>query len=168
MRNPEPMRWKRRCRRCRPDELAGSSTSSCGRRARQHLCVAKRIFKVVQDVPSTPASTDAIASDLGMVGSELGVPDGNVFGPVLKISRAHAGVTLGWGWQGKAAFLDQIEIEVDRGGGQGLVPSAIDTTPLTWTPKRSRHSWTKLAETERSTGLGDQRVGQWSAEIVGG
>ena len=89
----------------------------------------KRIFKVVQDIRNTPACTDAIASDLGMVGSELGVPDWNVFGPVLKISRAHAGVTVGWGWQGKAAFLDQIEIEVDRGGGQGWVLLAIDTTP---------------------------------------
>jgi hypothetical protein len=129
-----------------------------------------RIFNLVQQIRINPACTEAIASDLGIVGSEQSEPDWNVFGPVLKISRAPAGVTVGWGWQGKSAFLDQIEIEVDRGDGKGWVMLAIDTTPgyvdteaIPATPTK----WQYRAIYR----VGDQRVGQWSAAasvIVGG
>jgi len=130
----------------------------------------KRIFKVVQDIRNTPACTDAIASDLGMVGSEQGAPDWNVFGPVLKISRAPAGVTVGWGWQGKSAFLDQCEIEVDRGDAKGWVLLAIDTTPGYVDTEAIPSQPTKW-QYRAIYRVGDQRVGQWSAAasvIVGG
>ena len=93
-----------------------------------------------------------------------------MFGPVLKISRAPAGVTVGWGWQGKAAFLDQCEIEVDRGDGKGFILLAIDTTPgyedtapIPATPTKWQYRAIYRVE--------DQRLGQWSAVasvIVGG
>ena len=129
-----------------------------------------RIFTLVQDIRNKPTCTDAIISDLGMVGSEELAPDWTVFGPVLKLTRAPAAVTVGWTWRGKAAFLDQCEIEVDRGDGQGwrllaidTTPGYVDTFPIPTTPTK----WQYRAIYR----VGDQRMGQWSAEasvIVGG
>ena len=36
---------------------------------------------------------------------------------------------VGWGWQGFSAFLDMLEIQVDRGDGKGWVFLTYDTTP---------------------------------------
>jgi hypothetical protein len=128
----------------------------------------ERVFKLVQDIRNNPACTDTIASDLGLYGAEQSEPDWNTFGPVLKITRAPAGVTVGWGWQGKSAFLDQIEIEVDRGSGWHVLaidatPGYVDTEPIPAAPTK----WQYRAIYR----VGDQRVGQWSAAasvIVGG
>src|SRR5439155_26621655 len=38
-------------------------------------------------------------------------------------------VIIDWGWQGQGAFLDMIELQVDRSGGQGYGFLANDTTP---------------------------------------
>jgi len=129
-----------------------------------------RTFKLVRDIRNNPACTDTIASDLGLFGAAQGEPDWETFAPVLKITRAPAGVTVGWGWQGKGAFVDQIEIQVDRGTGAGFVLLAVDTTPgyndtepIPATPTK----WQYRAIYR----IGEQRVGQWSAEasvIVGG
>ncbi len=129
-----------------------------------------RIFNLVQTIRINPACTDVIANDLGLFGAEQGAPDWDTFGPVLKVSRAPAGVTVGWGWQGKRPFLDQCEIQVDRGDGQGFVLLTIDTTPgyndtepIPATPTK----WQYRAIYR----VGDQRLGQWSAVatvIVGG
>jgi hypothetical protein len=127
-----------------------------------------RTFNLVQTIRVKPACTEAIASDLGIVGSEMSEPDWATFGPVLKISRDPAGVTVGWGWQGKKAFLDMIEIQVDRGNGWQLLaydttPGYVDTEPIPATPTK----WQYRAIYR----VGDQRVGQWSAAasvVVGG
>jgi len=127
-----------------------------------------RTFNLVQQIRLKSACTDVIASDLGIVGSELSEPDWATFGPVLKITRDPAGVTVGWGWRGKAAFLDQIEIQVDRSSGWQLLamdttPGYVDTEPIPATPTK----WQYRAIYR----VGDQRVGQWSATasvIVGG
>jgi hypothetical protein len=135
-----------------------------------HPGALDRIFNLVQTIRINPACTDVIANDLGLFGTAQGEPDWNVFGPVLKISRAPAGITVGWGWQGKRAFLDQCEIQVDRGDGKGFIlltydttPDYVDTEPIPATPTK----WQYRAIYR----VGDQRIGQWSAEasvIVGG
>ena len=129
-----------------------------------------RFFNFVQTLKDNPVCTDEIARDLGILGSEKGAPDWNTFGPVLKITRAPAGVTVGWGWQGKSEFLDQIEIQVDRSDGKGWQLLAFDTTPgyndtepLPTQPTKWQYRAIYRVD--------DQRVGQWSAEavvIVGG
>lgn len=127
-----------------------------------------RIFNLVQTIRLNPACTDVIGSDLGLFGAEQGVPDWDTFGPVLKVSRAPAGVTVGWGWQGKRAFLDMIELQVNRGAGWQLL--AYDTTPGYVDSETIPAQPTKW-EYRGIYRVGDQRVGQWSAEatvVVGG
>lgn len=129
-----------------------------------------RIFTLVQNLRNNPACTDVIANDLGLFGTAQSEPDWDVFGPVLKITRAPAGITVGWGWQGKHAFLDQIEIQVDRGDGKGFVPLTIDNTPgyVDIEPIPAAPTKWQYRAIYR---IGDQRVGQWSAiasVIVGG
>jgi hypothetical protein len=124
-----------------------------------------RIFNLVQNIRNNTACTDTIASDLGLFGSEQGAPDWNTFGPVLKVTRAPAGITVGWGWQGKRAFLDMIEIEVDRGDGKGwrflandTTPGYVDTEPVPASPVKWQYRAIYRVD--------DIRMGQWSAEAV--
>ena len=122
-----------------------------------------RIFNLVQTIRVNPACTDTIASDLGLFGAEQGAPDWNTFGPVLKITRAPAGITVGWGWQNKSAFLDMIELQVNRGTGWQLL--AFDTTPGYNDTEAIPATPTKW-EYRGIYRVGDQRVGQWSAEVA--
>ena len=51
-----------------------------------------------------------------------------------------------WSWQGKSAFLDLLELHVDRGSGFALLamdttPNYLDTTPAPATPQK----WTYKA-----------------------
>ena len=127
-----------------------------------------RIFALVQTIKDSAGYTDAIGSDLGIVGAEKGAPDFDTFGPVLKITRAPAGVTVGWDWQGKREFLDMIELRVNRGSGDELLafdttPGYNDTAPIPANPTKCKY--------RAIYRVGDQRVGQWSAEAsvnVGG
>ena len=75
---------------------------------------------------------------------------------------------LTWGWGGNAAFLDMLEIQVDR--GPGWVPLAFDTTPnyTDTTPFPAAPAKWKYRAIYH---VGDQQVGLWSAEasvMVGG
>src|SRR6266446_6986031 len=79
-------------------------------------------------------------------------------------------VDIGWGWQGFSAFVDILEIQVDRGDGKGWVfltydttPNYTDTFPLPATPTK----W-KYRAIYR---VGDAQVGVWSNVVeitVGG
>ncbi len=73
-------------------------------------------------------------------------------------------------WSGFSAFLDMVELVVDRSDNKGEVllaqettPNYIDTTPFPATPTK----WTYRAIYR----VGDSRVGQWSKPVsvtVGG
>jgi len=83
-----------------------------------------------------------------------------------KISGNH--VEIAWGWGGNGAFLDMIELQVDRGQGYVLLaydttPGYIDTTPFPAAPAK----WTYKAIYR----VNDAQVGQWSKPVsvtVGG
>ena len=77
-------------------------------------------------------------------------------------------VFIGWGWQGFSAFLDLLELQVDRGTGWGplasdTTPDYTDTTAFPATPAK----W-KYRAIYR---VGDATVGLWSdvkEVLVGG
>ena len=80
---------------------------------------------------------------------------------MLKLEHSGAGVMVRWGWRGQSAFLDLLELEVDRGSGFQLLaydstPDYLDTTPITVAAK-----WTYRAIFR----VGDARVGQWSGPV---
>ena len=129
-----------------------------------------RLFTLVQQIRDNPVCTDAIATDLGVIGSEKTPPDFTTLAPSFKVTRTAGGVNVGWGWGGNAAFLDMIELQVDRGDGQGWKLLAFDTTPGyldTFAQPAMPAKW-KYRGIYR---VNDQQVGQWSSEIslnVGG
>ena len=69
-------------------------------------------------------------------------------------------VDLVWGWQGHRRFLDQIEIQVDRGSGWTIL--AFDTTPgyADTTPFPATATQWKYRAIYR---VNDMQVGLWSA-----
>ena len=77
---------------------------------------------------------------------------------------------VNWNWGGFVAYLHICEIQVDRNDAKGYVTLAFDTTPnnddtAPWPAAPTK--WTYKAIYR----VGDQRVGQWSAEVsvtVGG
>ena len=75
-----------------------------------------------------------------------------------------SGVDVDWGWSGYSAFLDMIELQVDRGVGKGFIMLAYDTTPgytgnqpLPATPTK----WTYRGIYR----IADKQVGLWSKPV---
>ena len=88
-----------------------------------------RVFALIQTIKDSEPCTDAIASDLGIVGSEQTAPDLTTLQPVIAATVSGNQVNIKWGWGGNVAFLDSCEIQVDRGDGKGFTLLTIDTTP---------------------------------------
>jgi hypothetical protein len=88
-----------------------------------------RLFELIADLKSKPATTPAIRSDLRIVGPESAPPDYALLRPELTGTVTSGGVQIGWGWQGYTKFLDQLEIQVDRGTPAGWQILTFDTTP---------------------------------------
>ena len=127
-----------------------------------------RIFSLVQVIQESPAYIDAIATDLGTVGTAAGGIDLETVQPLFTVKIVAGQVFIDWGWGGNSAHLDMIQIQVDR--GQGWVDLTYDTTPgyTDTTPFPAALTTWKYRAIYR---VGDAPVGLWSAEqsvIVGG
>ena len=88
-------------------------------------------------------------------------PDFSTLKPLLKLKLNGGQAFVGWDWQGQSAYLDLVEIQVNRGTGYVLL--ATDTTPGyldTFAAPAGGAKWTYKAIYR----VGDQRVGQWSDE----
>ncbi len=125
------------------------------------LGIEPRFRALVADIKKHPAYNEAIGQALGIEGTEKTGPDFATFGPVLKLEHSGAGVMVRWNWRGQSAFLDLLELEVDRGSGFQMLsydstPDYLDTTPITVAAK-----WTYRAIFR----VGDARVGQWSGPV---
>jgi hypothetical protein len=108
------------------------------------------------------ACTDIICSDLGIIGSEDGAPDYTTLTPKLTLTMSGNKVETGWGWQGHGKFLDQCELQVDRGTGYqvltfDITPGYTDSTPFPATLTELKY--------RAIYGVVDAQVGQWSAEV---
>ena len=121
-----------------------------------------RIFALVQVIKDSSGYTEAIGTDLGTEGAAVTPPDLSQVQPVISAKVNGNNVDLTWGWGGNGAFLDQCEIQVDR--GSGWVPLAFDTTPnyTDTTPHPATLTKWKYRAIYR---VGDQQVGLWSAEV---
>ena len=129
-----------------------------------------RLFAVFQAIKSSPGFTDLIGDALGLLGTTQSGPDYATLAPTLKLTVIPTGVNVGWGFAGFAAFLDMIELQVDRNDGKGYVLLAYDTTPgyLDTCPRPATLTKWKYKGIYR---VNDQQVGNWSPEVsvsVGG
>ena len=120
-----------------------------------------RIFALVQSFKGMAGYTDAIGSDLRVVGPQHTAPDLTLVQPVISVKLNAAQVDITWGWGGNGAFLDMLEIQVDRGSGYALLafdttPNYTDTAPFPAAPAKWKYKAIYHA--------GDQQVGHWSAE----
>ena len=129
---------------------------------------ADRIFDLIQDIKESDTYTEAIGIDLRAVGAGKTPPDFATLAPVLKLKIVGNKVEIDWDWLGYSAFLDQCEIQVDRGQGYGVLtfdttPGYTDSTPFPATPTKWKYRAIYRVD--------DHQVGQWSAEVsvnVGG
>ncbi|MCB1078888.1 MAG: hypothetical protein KDM64_13795, partial [Verrucomicrobiae bacterium] len=128
------------------------------------------IFEEIQRIKESPGYTDAIGADLGIIGPEDAAPDFTTLQPVLALTVAGNAVQIDWGWQGYTDFLDQCEIEVDRGTGGGWTLLTFDTTPG-YTDTAAHPATPAKWKYRAIYRVDDHQVGQWSAEVsvmVGG
>jgi hypothetical protein len=123
--------------------------------------IVARFRALVKRIKAIKACTPAIAQALGIEGSVQSGPDMATIQALLTLSIIGNAILVGWGWQGFSAFLDMLEIQVDRGDGKGWVfltydttPNYTDTFPLPATPTK----W-KYRAIYR---VGDAQVGVWS------
>ncbi len=134
------------------------------------LGIEVRFRALVKQIKAQPAYNVSIGQALGIEGEVHSGPDFAILKPLIKLEISGGFVIIRWGWQGYSAFLDMIEILVDRGDGKGFTTLAQDTTPdyTDTTPAPAAPAkWTYKAIFH----VGDQRVGQWSDEAsltVGG
>ena len=132
--------------------------------------IVPRFRALVKRIKAIKACTPTIAQALGIEGSELTGPDMATLQAILTLTIIGNQILVGWGWQGFSAFLDMLEIQVDRGDGKGWIfltydttPNYTDTHPLPATPTK----W-KYRAIYR---VGDAQVGVWSNTVeitVGG
>jgi hypothetical protein len=124
-----------------------------------------RIFALVQSIKDGGKCTDAIATDLGIVGAEDTGPDLTSVQPPLSavLNGDHVDIKSGWGGNGKS--IDSMELQKDWGDGKGFVYLATltgvtfkDTSPL----PASRTVWT-YRDIYR---VGNQQTGLWSNSVT--
>lgn len=126
------------------------------------------IFDVIAEIKENNNCGEALCADLRIHGAEEGAPDYATLAPKLTLTINGNKVELGWGWLGYAKFLDQCEIQVDRGAGWQVLtfdttPGYTDTTPLPATLTQWKYRAIFRVD--------DEQVGQWSTEVsiaVGG
>jgi hypothetical protein len=126
--------------------------------------IVRRFRELVKRLKAIKNYTPTIGQALGIEGTVQTGPDLTILQAVLTLTIVGNAVLIGWGWQGFSAFLDMLEIQVDRNDGKGWVFLTYDTTPnytdtalLPATPTK----W-KYRAIYR---VGDAQVGQWSNEV---
>jgi len=123
--------------------------------------VERRFRALVRQVKSHANYDPGMGPELGIEAGNYGKPDFATLQPKIALRISGGAVFVDWSWQGHRAFLDQCEIQVDRGDGLGFVtlvsstkPGYTDKTPFPAVPAR----WSYRAIYR----VGDKEVGQWS------
>ena len=132
--------------------------------------IEARFRALVKQIKAQASYNESIGEALGIEGSQQVGPDYATLQPDISATINGTHVDIGWDWSGFSNFLDQIEIQVDRGDNKGFVALAFDTTPGyvdTQPFPAAPVKWTYQAIYR----VGDSRVGQWSKPVsvtVGG
>ena len=125
-----------------------------------------RIFALVQIIKDSGKCTDAIAANLGIVGTVQTAPDAATIQPAISLALVSGQVLVKWGWGGWRAWLESCEIHVDRGDGKGFSMLTIDTTPnYTDTAPPPPAGQSALWKYKAIYRADDARVGQWSETV---
>ncbi len=118
----------------------------------------------IQTCYNKPGYNDAIGAALDILGVEITPPDLTQVMPLLTLSINGNRVFIGWGWQNYQAYLDQLEMQVDRNDAKGFVlltycttPGFTDPTPFPAVPTK----WTYRAIFR----LNNAQVGQYSSPV---
>lgn len=124
--------------------------------------IEPRFRALVKQIKAHANYNTAIGEALGIEGAEQAAPDLSAIAPLITAKISGGAVQIGWDWGGNSAFLDMIELQVDRGAGYGLLaydttPGYTDTTPFPATAAKWKYKGIYR--------VGDGRVGQWSAEV---
>lgn len=132
--------------------------------------IVRRFRELVKRLKGLKNYTPTIGQALGIEGTVQTGPDLAILQAVLTLTLTGNAVLIGWGWQGFSAFLDMLEIQVDRNDGKGFVfltydttPNYTDTAPFPATPTKWRY--------RAIYRVGDAQVGVWSNTVeimVGG
>jgi hypothetical protein len=123
--------------------------------------IVARFRALVKRIKALKNCTPAIRQALDIEGAEQAGPDMATLQAILTLTLMGNAILVGWGWQGFTAFLDMIELQVDRGDGKGWVMLAFDTTPNytdTFPHPATLAKW-KYRAIYR---VGDAQVGVWS------
>ena len=128
----------------------------------------ERIFDCIGEIKRLAACTVAVQKDMGIIGAQQIGPDFATITPELKLKISGNQVFVGWDWRGFAKFLDQCEIQVNR--GTGWQPLTFDTTPG-YTDTEAFPAALTEWKYRAIFRVDDAQVGVWSAEAriaVGG
>ena len=124
--------------------------------------VERRFRALLRQIKAGPNCTLSLGEGVGIEAVNHSPPDYTTIQPVLALSISGDRVLVGWGWQRCRVFLDQCEIQVDRGDGRGFVlltytvtPGYTDSTPFPAAPVK----WLYRAIYR----LNDEQIGQWSS-----
>jgi hypothetical protein len=121
-----------------------------------------RIVSLVQVIQEAPGYSGSIAADLGTVGTVITTPDLATIQPEFTAELTGGKVFLDWGWDGNGAFLDLIQLQVDR--GSGWVDLAYDTTPG-YTDSHPHPATPTKWKYRGIYRVGDEQVGVWGPEV---
>ena len=127
--------------------------------------IEARFRALSRQVKAASAYNAPMGQALGIEAVDQAAPDHATLKPVLKLSISGNAVSVGWDWGGNSVFLDMIELQVDRGDGEGFVLLVFDTTPgfTDPTPLPSTPAKWKYRGIYR---VGDGQVGQWSDTVA--
>jgi len=88
-----------------------------------------RIFDLIAQFKEHNGYDVTAGTDLGVEGTAFSGPNFATLRPEISVIISGGKVEIKWTWGGFSKFLDQCEIQVDRGDGQGWRVLTFDTTP---------------------------------------
>lgn len=126
--------------------------------------IEQRFRDLAAAIKKHPNYNPSIGEALGIEGANHAPQSVQAAQPILKLEQSGDHVLIRWSWNGFRNIVDQCEIQVDRGDGQGwrlltydTTPDYMDTHPAPATGTRWKYRAIYRAD--------DARVGIWSAEV---